>query len=45
MILLAIAYFIWPIDIIPDIIPLIGWIDDVIALVVGVGLGFKMLIG
>ena len=44
LILFAIAYFLWPIDIIPDIIPLVGWIDDVIALIVGVGFGFKMMI-
>lgn len=24
----AIAYIIWPFDFIPDIIPIVGWIDD-----------------
>ena len=25
----AVAYLIWPFDAIPDVIPLIGWLDDV----------------
>jgi len=36
ILIIAILYLIWPIDIIPDIIPIIGWIDDVIVLIVGV---------
>jgi uncharacterized membrane protein YkvA (DUF1232 family) len=31
-ILLAIIYIISPIDLLPDIIPVIGWIDDLCAL-------------
>lgn len=26
----AAIYVIWPIDLMPDIIPVIGWIDDII---------------
>ena len=32
-VLIAIAYLIWPIDLIPDFIPIIGWIDDLIILI------------
>ena len=31
-ILLALLYIVWPIDLIPDLIPVLGWIDDVAAL-------------
>jgi uncharacterized membrane protein YkvA (DUF1232 family) len=27
--LLTVAYVIWPIDLIPDIAPVLGWVDDV----------------
>jgi uncharacterized membrane protein YkvA (DUF1232 family) len=33
-IIVALAYVLWPIDLIPDLIPVIGWVDDVIALIV-----------
>lgn len=33
--LLAIAYVIWPLDIMPDIIPIVGWIDDVFVFLMG----------
>lgn len=26
--LLAIAYLLWPIDFLPDLAPIIGWLDD-----------------
>ncbi|MDD5726525.1 MAG: DUF1232 domain-containing protein [Patescibacteria group bacterium] len=26
---LAVLYLIWPIDLIPDIAPIIGWLDDI----------------
>ena len=29
--LLLIAYILSPVDLIPDVIPVIGWIDDLIA--------------
>jgi len=28
-IIIAIAYFLLPIDIVPDVIPVIGWTDDI----------------
>lgn len=31
IILLAVLYIVSPIDLIPDFIPVIGWIDDLIA--------------
>lgn len=27
-VILSLAYTIWPIDISPDVIPIIGWLDD-----------------
>lgn len=35
---LAIAYLIMPIDLVPDLMPLVGWLDDVGA--VGLALGW-----
>lgn len=26
---IAIVYLIWPIDLIPDFVPIIGWLDDI----------------
>lgn len=26
----ALAYLVWPIDLIPDVIPVLGWVDDII---------------
>jgi len=26
--LLAVAYVVWPVDLIPDVAPLLGWLDD-----------------
>lgn len=36
ILILALLYIISPIDLIPDVIPVVGWIDDV---VVGLGAG------
>jgi uncharacterized membrane protein YkvA (DUF1232 family) len=34
---LAIFYAVWPVDLIPDVVPLVGWLDDlgVLALTFG----------
>ena len=32
IIIVAVLYVIWPIDLIPDIIPIIGWIDDIVVI-------------
>ena len=36
LILLAVLYIVSPVDFIPDVIPVVGWADDVL---VGVGAG------
>ena len=30
LLIIAVIYLAWPIDILPDIIPIIGWIDDLL---------------
>lgn len=30
--LLSIVYFVFPLDLIPDLIPIVGWIDDIVFL-------------
>lgn len=39
--LVAVLYIISPIDILPDFIPVIGWIDDLVVLFIGLGAFFK----
>jgi uncharacterized membrane protein YkvA (DUF1232 family) len=38
---LAALYVVMPLDLIPDFLPIIGWIDDIIAIVIGVKAAFK----
>lgn len=32
----CILYVLWPIDLIPDFIPVLGWIDDLVAIATGI---------
>jgi uncharacterized membrane protein YkvA (DUF1232 family) len=34
--LLAFVYVVWPLDFVPDVVVVIGWIDDAVAMLVGV---------
>lgn len=36
IVVVVLAYLLWPLDAIPDVIPIFGWIDDVIVLFAGV---------
>jgi len=40
-IILNLIYIISPIDFIPDFIPVIGWVDDIIALLIAISIGVK----
>lgn len=40
--LISMIYIICPIDLIPDFIPIIGWVDDFIALIIA---GFAFIAG
>jgi uncharacterized membrane protein YkvA (DUF1232 family) len=35
--LLALLYVLSPVDLIPDVIPVVGWTDDLLALLIGAG--------
>ena len=41
IIILAVLYILSPIDFIPDIIPIIGWIDDIIVGLIAVTVFLK----
>ncbi len=38
--LIAIAYLLLPWDFLPDLIPLIGWIDDIVVAIISIGIFF-----
>ena len=41
--ILALIYLIWPFDIVPDIIPVVGFMDDLIAILAAVAFTIKMV--
>lgn len=41
VLLLCVLYILWPIDLVPDFIPVAGWGDDVAALLIGLRALFK----
>ncbi|MGE5539863.1 MAG: YkvA family protein [Gemmatimonas sp.] len=41
--LAVLAYAVWPFDIIPDVIPVAGWIDDLIIVPLGLWLAFRLI--
>jgi uncharacterized membrane protein YkvA (DUF1232 family) len=43
-IILNLIYIISPIDFIPDFIPVIGWVDDIIALLIAISIGVKYFV-
>lgn len=40
---LVVAYFISPIDLVPDFIPILGYLDDLILVPLGISLAIKMI--
>ena len=41
--ILALIYLIWPFDIVPDIMPVVGFMDDLIAILAAVAFTIKMV--
>lgn len=37
----AVVYFIWPVDILPDVIPLVGYLDDIVVGLAAIWYFFK----
>lgn len=45
LIVLGLIYIISPLDLIPDVVPIVGWLDDLVVLELSVQRGVKMLKG
>jgi uncharacterized membrane protein YkvA (DUF1232 family) len=43
LVLFVIAYALWPFDLIPDFVPVVGWIDDLIIVPAGLWLAWRMI--
>ena len=43
--ILALIYLIWPFDIVPDIMPVVGFMDDLIAILAAVAFTMKTIRG
>ena len=41
--ILALIYLIWPFDIVPDIMPVVGFMDDLIAILAAVAVTIKTI--
>ena len=41
--ILALIYLIWPFDVVPDIMPVVGFMDDLIAILAAVAFTIKMV--
>jgi uncharacterized membrane protein YkvA (DUF1232 family) len=39
----VIAYALWPFDLVPDLAPVIGWLDDLIIVPAGLWLAYRMI--
>ncbi|HTI88687.1 MAG TPA: DUF1232 domain-containing protein [Alphaproteobacteria bacterium] len=39
----VLVYAVWPFDLIPDFIPVAGWIDDLIIVPLGLWLAFRLI--
>jgi uncharacterized membrane protein YkvA (DUF1232 family) len=40
---LGLLYLIWPMDIVPDFIPILGWLDDGVVVALFLALAYKLL--
>lgn len=40
LVVAAILYIIWPFDLVPDVAPVVGWLDDIMFLIGALGLLF-----
>jgi uncharacterized membrane protein YkvA (DUF1232 family) len=43
LVVFVIAYALWPFDLIPDLVPVVGWIDDLIIVPAGLWLAWRMI--
>ena len=43
LLIASLLYLVMPVDLVPDLIPLIGWVDDLLVVALGVWSAFKSL--
>jgi uncharacterized membrane protein YkvA (DUF1232 family) len=39
----VIAYALWPFDLIPDVVPIVGWLDDLVIVPLGLWIAARMV--